>query len=64
MRSVALERTDLKVLECIHLITLTCTVRPVGRKTSSLPFRIERKFMETRLITAENDIFKIGLQYP
>ena len=64
MRLAALERADLKVLECVQLITLRCTVRSVGRKTSSLPIRVERKFMQTILITDENDIFRIGLQYP
>ena len=64
MRLAALERADLKVLEYVQLITLRCSVRSVGRKTSSLPIRVERKFMQTILITDENDIFRIGLQYP
>ena len=64
MRSAALERADLQVLEAVHLITFRCSVRSVGRKTSSLPIRVERKFMQTILITDENDIFRIGLDYP
>ena len=64
MRLAALERADLKDLEYVQLTTLKCSVRSVGRKTSSLPIRVERKFMQTILITDENDIFRIGLQYP
>ena len=64
MRSTALERADLQILEAVHLITSRCSVRSVGRKTLSLLIRVERKFMQTILITDENDIFRIGLDYP
>ena len=45
MKSAALERADLIFLGYIHFLAIESIVRSVGRKTSSLSIRVERKFM-------------------